>query len=225
MPVSRWEYDLQHEMQPEAPLYSSDTSTPIQRGNGWPRLISDILSPPVIWAVVAFPVAFKGADTPAQALLWALIYGVIVCLLPALYILSLAARGHITDIHMAVRTQRIRPFIVSIICTMLAWWVLRLLGAPPLLPMFTLFSLIQIAIMLAITLVWQISMHTMSITGAVVIFGALYGPLVGLLLLPLIAVVGAARIKLNRHTPAQVVAGGLVGGVATFCMFLISRGV
>jgi len=183
-------------------------------------LISNILSPPVVWGFLAFPIAFRAAETTQQAILWAVTYGLFVCLMPAVYIGWMVWRGKITDIHMQVREQRIRPFIVSIVGTAFAWQVLQLMGAPSLLPLFALFSLIQIAVMLAVTLKWQISMHSMSITCAVVTTGALYGLGPALLVSPLIPVVGAARIKLQRHTLSQVVAGGLVGAILTGAMFL-----
>jgi len=186
----------------------------------WARLISDILSPPVIWAFLAFPIALREAETTQQALLWAVTYGVFVCLLPVAYIAWMVSRGKITDIHMQVRRQRILPFMFSIVSTAIAWQMLRLMGAPSLLPLFALFSLIQIVIMLAVTLVWQISIHSMSITCAVLTAGALYGVVPALILSPLIPVVGAARIKLRRHTLAQVIAGSVVGGILTFGMFL-----
>ena len=186
----------------------------------WARLISNILSPPVVWGFLAFPIAFRAAETTQQAILWAVTYGLFVCLMPAVYIGWMVWRGKITDIHMQVREQRIRPFIVSIVGTAFAWQVLQLMGAPSLLPLFALFSLIQIAVMLAVTLKWQISMHSMSITCAVVTTGALYGLGPALLVSPLIPVVGAARIKLQRHTLSQVVAGGLVGAILTGAMFL-----
>ncbi len=186
----------------------------------WARLISNILSPPVVWGFLAFPIAFRAAETTQQAILWAVTYGMFVCLMPAVYIGWMVWRGKITDIHMQVREQRIRPFIVSIVGTAFAWQVLQLMGAPSLLPLFALFSLIQIAVMLAVTLKWQISMHSMSITCAVVTTGALYGLGPALLVSPLIPVVGAARIKLQRHTLSQVVAGGLVGAILTGAMFL-----
>ncbi|MBK8032181.1 MAG: hypothetical protein IPK17_22420 [Chloroflexi bacterium] len=129
-------------------------------------------------------------------------------LLPAVYIAWMVWRGKITDVHMRVREQRIRPFIVSIVCTALAWQALQLLGRALTAPLFALFGLIQIAVMLAVTLKWQISMHSMSITGAVITTGALYGVVPALVLSPLIPVVGAARIKLQRHTLSQVIAGG-----------------
>lgn len=171
---------------------------------------------------MAFPIAFHSAESQERAVIWALTYSVIVCILPALYIGYMVWRGHITDIHVRVREQRIRPFVVSVVCTVVAWILLRWMEAPSLLPLFTLFSLIQLAVMLLITLTWQISMHSMSITGAVVVAGALYGPGTALLLSPLIPVVGAARIKLRRHTLAQVIAGGILGALLTAVMVILS---
>jgi hypothetical protein len=177
----------------------------------WARLVSDLLSPPMVWAVMAFPIAFRDAPAQQQAFTWALVYGSLVCLLPLLYIAWMVRRGAITDIHMQVRQQRMRPFVVSMACTTIAWWVLRFMGAPPILPLFALFSLAQLAAMALITLVWQISIHAVSITGAVVAAFAFFGPLWALLILPLVILVGAARLKLQRHTLAQVVMGAVVG--------------
>ncbi len=187
----------------------------------WARLTSNILSPPVIWGVLAFPIAFREADSTEQALLWAFTYGIMVCLLPAIYIGYMVWRGRITDLHMEVRRQRIRPFLVSLIGTAIAWGILTLMGAPPLLPTFAVVSFVLLGTMLLVTLVWQISMHAMSITCAVVAAGVLYGVGTAVLLSPLIPVVGVARIKLRRHTLAEVIAGGLVGGGVTVLLLLI----
>src|SRR5690606_32331646 len=153
------------------------------------------------------------------ALGWALIYGLLVCLLPMIYVGVMVKLGRITDLHMRVRSQRLRPFLVSIICTTFAWWVLRFMGAPPLVPLFALFSLAQLAVMAVITLVWQISMHMMSITGAMVAAFAFFGPLWALLIIPLIVLVGTARIKLKRHTFAQVLGGMAVGVLVPLVLF------
>ncbi len=187
----------------------------------WERLTSNVLSPPVIWGVLAFPIAFRGAETWAQALLWALTYVVMVCGIPALYIGYMVWRGKISDVHMEVRSERIRPFLVSLVGTALAWGILRLMGAPPLLPSFALVSFALLGAMLLVTLVWQISMHSMSITCAVVAAGALYGVGTALLLSPLIALVSLARLKLRRHTPAELIAGCILGGGVTLVMLLI----
>jgi membrane-associated phospholipid phosphatase len=186
----------------------------------WARLISDLVSPPVVWGVMMFPIAFREADSREIAILWALTYGVLVCLLPVLYIAWMVRRGSISDIHMRLREERLRPFLVSMFCTGLAWGALRLMGAPSVVPLVAIVTLAQLAAMAAITLVWQISIHAMSITSAVVATGLLFGVGPALVVFPLVPLVGAARLKLNRHTPAQVVAGTLVGALVTVALYI-----
>ena len=187
----------------------------------WARFVSNILSPPVIWSFLAFPIAFHNAPSAQQALLWAFTYCLMVCILPAVYIGYMVWRGQITDLHMEVRKERIRPFLVSLVGTALAWGLLRWMGAPPLLTTFALVSFVLLGTMLVVTLSWQISMHSMSITCAVVATGALYGIGPALLISPLIPVVGVARLKLRRHTVAEVIAGSLVGAGVTALLLLI----
>lgn len=193
-----------------------------RRDGGWARTVSDLLSPPVVWAVVALPVAARGASSLGDAARWALLYGLLVCVMPALYIAYGVWRGHITDMHIALREQRLKPYLVTMLGTLLAYVLLRLLDAPPLLPVFALFSFVQVAFICLITLRWQISLHAMSIAGAVVIAGGLYGLGAALLFAPLIVLVSAARVRLKRHTPRQVIAGSLAGCALTTAMFLLS---
>jgi membrane-associated phospholipid phosphatase len=96
------------------------------------------------------------------------------------------------------------------------------MGAPSVVPTFALFSLVQIAVMAMITLVWQISMHAMSITSVVVAALTFFGVLPALILLPLIILVGAARLKLQRHTVAQVLAGVAVGAIVPIFVFALT---
>jgi membrane-associated phospholipid phosphatase len=190
----------------------------LHRRLSWERLISDLLSPPVVWGFLAFPVALRAAGTPQRALQWALVYVALVCVLPAAYIAFEVWQGRITDVHINLREQRLRPYLVSLIGTGLAWLVLQLMGAPELMPMFTLFTLIQMAMMLLLTTRWKVSMHAMSITSAVITAGVLYGLPVFLLLTPLILLVGTARVRLRRHSVSQVVSGILLGGGITVVM-------
>lgn len=189
------------------------------RLGGWPRWVSDVLSPPVIWALLAFPVAYHADGGQGNALVYALVYGTMVCWLPVLYIAWNVRNGNITDLHMKVREERIRPFIVTIAGSTVALALLIAINAPRLMPMFTLFTLIQLGLMTLITVVWQISIHAMSITGAVVAAGAMFGVGPALVLFPLVPLVGAARIKLGRHTLSQILAGAGVGALMTVLLF------
>jgi hypothetical protein len=185
----------------------------------WERVVSDVFSPPVVWATLAFPIAFRDATNSTQGFLWAMTYIGMVCLIPLVFIAIQVKRGAITDLHLEVREQRIAPFVVTMIGSGLAFGVLRLIAGASVMPAFALFSFVQLGVMLGITMMWQISIHAICIAGATITCGTLFGWTVGILVAPLILIVGMARIKLHRHTPAQVVAGVLIGASMTILLF------
>lgn len=185
----------------------------------WERVVSDVFSPPVVWATLAFPIAFRDATSSGEGLLWAFTYIATVCLIPLVFIAIQVKRGAITDLHLEVREQRIAPFLVTMIGSGLAFGILRLIATTSVMPAFALFSFVQLGVMLGITMMWQISIHAICIAGATVTCGLLFGWTVGLIIAPLILIVGLARIKLHRHTPAQVIVGTLIGIAMTVILF------
>lgn len=187
----------------------------------WARLVSDILSPPVIWVVLALLVAAAYTQSVGEAVQWAAIYSLLICIAPLLFVAFMVWRGKIGDIHMAERRERIVPLLVTTMGALMAFLILWELKAPPALPLLAFISLVQIIIMLLITMAWQISMHTMGITGATVAIGIVFNMALAMSLVPLIVLVGAARLKLKRHTPAQILAGTLVGALVPITVLLI----
>ncbi len=189
----------------------------------WARVISDVLSPPVVWGVMVFSIAFHLSDSNQNALLWAGVYAVLVCIIPVIYIGWMVRRGKISDIHMKYRRERIGPFLVSIGCAALAWQALRMMDAPYLLPLIAGVTLVQLIVMSLITVWWQISMHSMSIMVAVVATGMVFGLTPALAISPLVPIVGAARLRLQRHTFAQVLAGALLGAAIPVLLLQVYR--
>jgi len=179
----------------------------------WAWVVSHVLSPPIVWAALVCVIAFHAAESRGQALLWSAAYGLFVCLLPGLYILWLVRRGSVTDVHLQQRQQRPRVLLISALFAGLAWGALRWLDAPPGLPLLAVITLAMLAITTLISLVWQISLHATSISAAVIATGAYFGIVPALLVLPLALLVAAARLNLKRHTPAEIIAGTLVGGL------------
>mgnify|MGYP002396171334 CR=1 FL=1 len=176
----------------------------------------------MVWAMLALPIALRDAPTVRDGLGWATIYIWFVCILPLLYVAVMVKRGLITDIHLKLRHQRIKPFVLSIASTLIGVFMLILADAPPIMRLFALFTLIQLFIIAIITLVWQISFHAISIGGAMIALGVMFSVVYGLLTLPLVLIVGAARLKLHRHTPAQVIAGSVIGMCVPFLLFSLS---
>lgn len=178
---------------------------------GWARLVSDLFSPPVIWAALAFPMVWSAEDDRGLALMWACIYVLLVCIVPLVYITWMVKQGKIADIHLGVRRERIKPLLVTLVSTTVAWVVLQVMGAPPIMPALALTTLIQIGLLAVITLMWQISMHAMSSGAAVVGSAVVYGPVAAFITVPMLLLVGWARLHLHKHTWAQVVAGATLG--------------
>jgi membrane-associated phospholipid phosphatase len=190
--------------------------------HAWARWVSDVISPPVVWVVVSLVVALAFSDSLTEALYWAGLYSLFVCIVPVMYIFYSVYTGEIGDIHMQYRHERYKPLFITIVANFLALGLLHVQGAPVAMKLLATMSLIEVAIISFITLYWQISMHAMAITGASMALGLLLSITLGLLLIPIIVLVGAARLQLDRHTPMQVFAGAMVGALAPVGLFVLA---
>ena len=88
-------------------------------------------------------------------------------------------------------------------------------------PLFALLA--EIFLLFAITLVWQVSVHTATTAGLVTFACLAFGPIAACwtLLIPLVA---WARIYLRRHTLAQTLAGAFLGSSCFLALFAL-RGI
>lgn len=186
----------------------------------WESLLSNLLSPPILWAALAIPVSIRDAAPGQNPLLWAAVYGLFVCLLPALYIGINVLRGSISDLHLRERRQRHRPYLVTILSASFAWVILSWLDATAVMRALALFSLANVVVMAAITVFWQISMHAMSMSSALMALALLFSVPLGLLCSPLLPLVYAARYRLGRHSHRQLLGGAILGGLLPLVLYL-----
>lgn len=133
--------------------------------------------------------------------------------LPLLILRRELRRGGISDWHISVRRERLRPIplfatVASPVVPLAAMLIFR--GPELLLVGFVTASVI-IAFNLVVTLGWKISGHVTSVAATATLMAATVGPGAAPLLL-LIPLVAWARVKIGAHTVMQTVAGG-VGGV------------
>jgi membrane-associated phospholipid phosphatase len=187
----------------------------------WANITSDLFSPPIVWSIVAFPIGFYNAPSQPAALTWIGIYIFLVCFLPSIYIFWNLKRGNISDLHMHEREERIRPIVFSLVTAAATLIVMLAIGASPIMRMFAVATLVQVGVMLVITAVWQISIHMISMSGVTVTMGLMFGLVPVMIMLPLMLLVAMARLKLERHTPAEIIAGTIVGGVSVFLILSI----
>ncbi|MGL4647776.1 MAG: hypothetical protein ACRC1H_00100 [Caldilineaceae bacterium] len=181
------------------------------------RWISNVAAPPVLALVAATLLALRSTD--ARGWGWAAAFGGAAVVLPTAYILVQVQRGVISDIHVPLREQRVRPFIVSLacaaaICGIFLWW-----HAPEGFRTLAVANLVQAAVLFAITLRWKVSMHSAAAgslsTMGLMVLGVSALSTLGVVLMASVPVVAWARIRLDRHTPAQTVVGAILGCVVT----------
>jgi len=107
--------------------------------------------------------------------------------------------------------------LASVVCGLL---VLLWLDAPRALFALMAAMVAGLAVSLAISSFWKISIHAASAAGTVASLAILVSPW-WLLAAPLVVVTGWARVEIRDHTPVQVFVGAIVGAVVAAGVLLL----
>jgi membrane-associated phospholipid phosphatase len=193
-------------------------ASPPQRRYRLARIITEIFAPSPLAAVVLIIVAWQYSATTGDALKWAVLGILFAPLTPLLYLIRQLRRGKVTDHHVGRREQRAGIILFTLACGFTALVVLLRLGAPSQVIGLVCSGAAGFIVAFAITRYWKISIHTGVAAGIVVVFVELFG-WVMLLLAPLVALIGWARVGVGDHTPAQVTVGAMIGAIVSGSMF------
>jgi membrane-associated phospholipid phosphatase len=180
------------------------------------RLFSNIVSPPVMFAVVGL--AFSLTEDPnLEGLAWAVFYGLLVSLAPILVVLYLLRTGRIKELHMTDRGERHIPYVTAASSALLAFAIITLLNGPELLRCLALLNAINLTALGLINTRYLISIHATGIMATFLLTGIVFSwTLAWLLVFPLLLAVCYVRLYLKRHTLAQVIAGLLLGAATVW---------
>ncbi len=196
-----------------------------RRTTGWDGLavgIGEVLSPPLLAAVVIGIVGWTSARPHWHGLLWGLVVLVFVCALPYAVIIRGVRRGTYTDHHLHLRQQRPVPFAIAAGIALAGLVVSTAGGAPRPLIALVVASVAGLAVTAGASTVWKMSVHSGVTAGSAVVTGIVLGPIGYLCGLVLLVLVGWSRVQLRAHTPAQVVVGAVVGAtIAGTCFSLL----
>ncbi len=188
---------------------------------GWvkfARVYSNVISPPTMFATLGIAAAMH--ERPGwTGFAWGFGSGVMVSLVPILFVLYLLYTGRIAELHMSNTKERLMPYLSAILCVSImlgvTWWW----QGPDLLFGVLVFNLIELIALMLITLYWLISMHTTAAMATAVwvflIWGTFWGIVIGL---SLILSVSYVRLFLRRHTMAQVLAGLALGAITVLVL-------
>lgn len=215
--------------EPGASVPNRDRSAADHLARGLSLVINPLVLPPLLFGLV---LAHRGA--PLAEIGWATGVGLVFfALVPLAYVLRQIRRQRILSLDIPRRARRSGPLLVSVGAYGVALVVLyaTTTTAAPLLAAVAGVHALNTLAVLFVTLRWKISIHTLALGGfiSILLFVAQTprpelpaeeallhpGPVsalgVLLALLPLLALLVWARVRLRAHTPGQALAGAAVG--------------
>ena len=142
---------------------------------------------------------------------------------PAIPILLMMKRGEVNDLFISRKEERTMPYLFSFMAYV--FWALfmwRTLQFPTFIVAMGMGSALSIFVIIFINLRWKISAHAAGMGGfCASIFGVCYRTAINpvwlfVIVLCISGLVALSRLELKAHTPAQVLAGFLVGFTLVF---------
>ncbi|HEV2126107.1 MAG TPA: hypothetical protein VGW38_25410 [Chloroflexota bacterium] len=183
------------------------------------QVISIICLPPLLAIATMVGLSSHLIPDPYEAARVAFTGSFFTAVAPVLYIVYLVKRNKIAGgADLALREERLRPYLVGIGSSFAGLFVLAQFSAPQPVVWLSLCYAINTMVMAAVTMRWKISAHA---AGTALPFAALL-TVFGTAVLPLgiiIPVVCWARVRAKMHTVAQVCAGALLGFALTGLQF------
>lgn len=181
------------------------------------RLLSDGLDPKNVIAVLCLGV---GLNYGWPGIGWAFLAIAFCAALPIAFIVLVQGNGSWAARHVPERAARMITIPVIMLSVTICLSTMYLGHAPRPMLWMVAAMLATLAAILPITKWWKISVHTAVLTGALAMFALLYGPwwLLAVALIPLVA---WSRAQLKDHTPAQTVAGALLGALVAAPVFAL----
>lgn len=149
------------------------------------------------------------------------------CILPLLSVSVLAINPRF-DINMSKSTDRVIPLLAASVFYYLGF---MLLGRVNIFPVFKLFMLASVLVIVALLLVsfkWKISNHMAALGGLAGVFFAFsfrkgLNPVYSLLIIILVSgLVGTARLILKKHDIWQIVAGYILGFLVLYTVVYLA---
>lgn len=146
--------------------------------------------------------------------------------IPMAMLLTLLRLGRITDVDISDRRQRTLPTLLISLCYVAAGLYIWRISAPWWMIMFFAAAFVVAMVCIAISRWWKISGHATAIGGVLgmVIWLVLSGltdidPMPWVTGMVIVAgIVGTARVILGAHDTLQVLAGWVLGALATYLM-------
>lgn len=207
-------------MTPRRDISADDlaTSTVDSRSLALARIISQVLSPPLVGIVGYLLLGIFLQATVPWGMGWVMI-ALLIQMLPLLGLYLVRRRqGKYSDADVSVRHERNELYIVGTLSVLLTIVVLVASGGPQPLISLTIGVMALGVVCGLINLVWKISMHAAAIA-TIATAAMVYNLVLGAVLWVCALAVGWARVRTRNHTPLQVLAGFGAAALVIFVTF------
>jgi membrane-associated phospholipid phosphatase len=186
--------------------------------------VTELTSPTVYCTALLVVVAASDVpDYGFAALGWGALAGLFVGVLPLAFLKLGARRGRWDTHHVSDRDRRLVPFLFTIASVAVGLTLLAIGSAPRNLIALIIGMFAGLAVMLAVSRVWKISVHAGTNAGGAVVLAAVFGPIGAGIGIVLAAAAGWSRVALGDHSRTQVLAGLAVGAAVAAAVFLPLR--
>jgi membrane-associated phospholipid phosphatase len=186
------------------------------------KWLTEVFQPPVVVSIQLLISPLPEAGFPGTIGYGALA-ALFVCVVPLLVLLVLVRLGKVTDHHVSDRKQRAPVLLMALGCIAVGLLVLNAVDAPRSVTAMVLAVVGGVAVLAAVSPFWKMSGHAAAVSCAAVVLVLMLGPAWVPLLL-LVPAVSWSRVVLRAHTPAQVVAGSLFGGMVMAGIWWLLQG-
>lgn len=187
------------------------------------RFISTLFVPPSFTIIVYAIFTFTLENDSAKRLLTFIIPLVFGFIAPIVLFIILRKKGKLADQDASIKEERTFPFLVAIGFYLFGLLLMIKYDLNIISIAFWFCYISNTLITIIINKYWKISAHAMGAAGPFAAITFAFGWL-GLLMLPVVVLVGWSRIELKCHTFAQVVAGIVLAFSSVYLqMFLITK--
>lgn len=193
------------------------------KSNKFARFISTLFVPPSFTIIVYAIFALTLETDSLKKILTFIIPFIFGFISPIALFLYLRKKGKLVDQDASIKEERTFPFLIAIVFYSIGLALMLKFNLHIISIAFWFCYISNTLITILINKYWKISAHAMGASGpfAAIIFSFGW---IGLIMLPIVFLVGWSRIKLKCHTSAQVLLGVVLAFVSVYLqMYLITK--
>lgn len=179
------------------------------------RFVSTVFVPPSFTIIIFTIFAFTLESDPIKQIVTILTALGLGFIAPISLFLILRKKGKLADQDASIKEERTIPFLIAIIFYLIGIWIMIKYNLNIISIAFWFCYISNTVITIFINRFWKISAHAMGVAGPFAALVFAFG-WIGIILLPIVLLVGWARVELKCHTTSQVVTGVLLAFISVY---------